>query len=72
MVALVYVAAVVPDEGQSVNDLLKSYPPAPAAAHIKSDAAGFLAISPEGMREDFAQDVAASQAAIMAVTQALT
>jgi pimeloyl-ACP methyl ester carboxylesterase len=67
--ALVYVAAVAPDAGQSVNDLLKDYPPSPAAASIKPDAAGFLSITADGMRNDFAQDLPATESAMMAVTQ---
>jgi len=67
--ALVYVAAFAPDEGQSSNDLGKDGPPPPGSANIRPDSAGFLSLTPEGVARDFAQDLPAAQAAVMAVTQ---
>jgi pimeloyl-ACP methyl ester carboxylesterase len=69
VVGLVYVAAIAPDAGQSVNDLLTGVPPSPAADQIKPDAAGFLTITSEGMRDDFAQDVPAPEAEILTILQ---
>src|SRR5262249_44451616 len=67
--ALVYIAAFVPSEGQSVAELGKGYPTPPGSAHIKPDASGFLSLTPEGVAKDFAQDLPASQTAIMLATQ---
>src|SRR5467141_641805 len=44
---LVYVAAIVPDEGQSANDVLKPYAPGPGLGEAKPDASGFLSRSEE-------------------------
>src|SRR5262249_37024538 len=69
LAALVYVAAVAPDDGQSLADVAKGAPPAHGGASIKPDAAGFLSLTPEGMAKDFAFDVPAAQTKIMAATQ---
>src|SRR3954453_16464643 len=39
---LVYVAALVPDEVQAANDVLKPYVPGPGLGEAKPDASGFL------------------------------
>ena len=67
--ALVYVAAFAPDAGQSSNDLGKGYPKTPGVARIVADAQGWLSLPPQALAEDFAQDVPAAQAAVMAATQ---
>jgi pimeloyl-ACP methyl ester carboxylesterase len=69
VVGLVYVAAIVPDVGQSVNDVLAGVPPAPALTQVKLDASGFLTITAEGMRDDFAQDVPPAEAEVLALVQ---
>ena len=66
---LVYVAALVPDVGQSAGELGKDYPPAPGFAHVVADASGFLKLTPEGMAKHFAQDLPAATTAVMASTQ---
>ena len=67
--ALVYVAALAPDVGESSSDLGKGGPPPPGSANIRPDSAGFLYLTPEGVAKDFAQDVPAAQTTVMAVTQ---
>jgi pimeloyl-ACP methyl ester carboxylesterase len=67
--ALVYVAAFAPDVGQSSNDLGKGYPRTPGAQHIVADAQGWLSLPPQALAEDFAPDVPAARAAVMAATQ---
>jgi pimeloyl-ACP methyl ester carboxylesterase len=67
--ALVYVAAFAPDVGQSSNDLGKGYPKTPGALRIVANAQGWLSLPPQALAEDFAQDVPAAQAAVMAATQ---
>ena len=66
---LVYVAALVPDENQSANDVIKAYSPPPGLAEAKPDAAGFLSLTRKGIDEDFAPDVPAAERAIVYATQ---
>jgi pimeloyl-ACP methyl ester carboxylesterase len=67
--ALVYIAALVPDEGQSSNDVVKPYPSSPGFAEAKPDAAGFLTLSRKGVDEDFVPDLPAAERAIVYATQ---
>ena len=66
---LVYVAAIVPDEGQSAGDVVKPYPPSPGLAEAKRDAAGFLSLSRKGIDEDFVPDLPPAERAIVYATQ---
>jgi pimeloyl-ACP methyl ester carboxylesterase len=66
---LVYVAALVPDEGQSANDVVKPYPPGPGLGEAKPDAAGFLSLSRKGIDEDFVPDLPPAERAIVYATQ---
>src|SRR5882757_645229 len=66
---LVYVAAIVPDEGQSTGDVVKPYPPSPGLAEAKRDAAGFLSLSRKGIDEDFVPDLPPAERAIVYATQ---
>ena len=67
--ALVYVAAFAPDAGQATSELGKDLPPAPGITKLAVDKAGFASLPPAVLKEDFAQDVPAAQAAVMAATQ---
>jgi pimeloyl-ACP methyl ester carboxylesterase len=67
--SLVYVAAFAPDAGQATADLGKDLPPAPGITRLTVDKAGFASLAPAVLKEDFAQDVPAAQAAVMAATQ---
>ncbi|MBV8659365.1 MAG: alpha/beta hydrolase [Burkholderiales bacterium] len=67
--ALVYVAAFAPSVGQSAGEVGKDYPTPPGITKLVPDVGGYLSITPEGMRDDFAQDLPAAQTAVMAVTQ---
>ena len=69
VIALVFVAALAPAAGQSCNDVMKPYPTAPALQKAKADAFGFVSLPAEVVAEDFAQDLPASETAIMAATQ---
>src|SRR3954453_13185641 len=66
---LVYVAAIVPDEGQAANDVLKPYPPPPGFAEAKPDVAGFLSLTRKGIDEDFVPDLPSAERAIVHATQ---
>jgi pimeloyl-ACP methyl ester carboxylesterase len=66
---LVYVSALVPDKGQSANDVLKPYPPAPGLAQAKADAAGYLTLTRQGIDEDFVPDLPPAERAVVYATQ---
>lgn len=67
--ALVYVAAVVPDVGESTAKLATSIPAASNDIHPTPD--GFLILDPARFPADFAADVPASEAKFMANSQVL-
>lgn len=75
--ALVYVAAIAPDEGQSANAILGAYQGSklPEALNPQpytlpdGSTSSELYVKPDKFREAFAGDVSASTAAVMAATQ---
>jgi pimeloyl-ACP methyl ester carboxylesterase len=67
--ALVYVAAVVPDVGESTAKLAMSIPP--ASNDIRPTTDGFLMMDPSKFASDFAADVPAAEANFMARSQVL-
>jgi len=67
--ALVYVAAAVPDVGESLNDLFARFP---SPTHdIKPTPDGYLMLDPQKFHADFAADLPARQAGFMARSQVL-
>jgi pimeloyl-ACP methyl ester carboxylesterase len=72
VVALVYVAAFVPDQGQSVLSLLLGFPtPTPIGSHLVSDGS-FFTIDPTGVEQDFAQCLPAVERDVLTATQGPT
>jgi pimeloyl-ACP methyl ester carboxylesterase len=69
---LVYVAAFAPGEGESINSVTKSYPPAPLGGELRLDAQGFLMATPKGIAEDMAQELPVSEQRILTATQGQT
>ena len=67
--ALVYIAAFVPDKGESVNTLIANPPPDAPVPPILPPQDGFLFLDREKFHASFAGDVSAEQAAFMADTQ---
>jgi pimeloyl-ACP methyl ester carboxylesterase len=67
--ALVYVAAFAPDNGQSINDLLKGFPAPKWTSELQKDSGGFLRLSTDAIIHDFAQDVSVKEARLIAATQ---
>jgi pimeloyl-ACP methyl ester carboxylesterase len=65
---LVYLSAFAPDTGQSVSSLNALVPETPVIAEIRPSA-GFLSITLEGIRADFAQDLPETEQQTLAVTQ---
>lgn len=69
VVALVYVAAVAPDIGESTGDVMKHGPAMPAGQAMKPDDAGFLWLDPARFHDDFAADVSLAETRVLAATQ---
>jgi len=69
VVGLVYIAAIVPDDGQTANDVLKPYPPTPGLGHMAPDAAGYLSLTRQGIEEDFVPDLPAGERFLVFATQ---
>jgi pimeloyl-ACP methyl ester carboxylesterase len=69
VVGLVYIAAFVPKDGESAEDVLKPYPPAPGIAEEKLDGEGFLWISRKGVEEDFVPDLPPEERFLVYATQ---
>jgi len=66
---LVYVCSLVPNDGQSANEVAGAFPPGPGFAEFKQDGYGFLSLSSKGIHEDFAQDLPASTRNVIYTTQ---
>jgi pimeloyl-ACP methyl ester carboxylesterase len=66
---LVYVAAGAPDSGQSFTDWWKAYTPMPGVTEIKPYGEGYVALTRDGVRKHFVQDVPADEADIVFATQ---
>ena len=67
--ALVYVAAFVPDKGESVNTLIEGFPKDGPQPPILPPQDGLLFLDREKFHESFAADVDAESAAFMADSQ---
>jgi pimeloyl-ACP methyl ester carboxylesterase len=66
---LVYISAIAPDDGQSLQDAVKGYPATPGGAEQKPDAAGYLTLTRKGADEDFVPDLPAAERALVFETQ---
>jgi pimeloyl-ACP methyl ester carboxylesterase len=66
---LVYVAALVPEEGQNVNDVNAAMPTTGVEREFQLSSEGFLTLSFKGINESFAQDVPAQERKIIYATQ---
>ena len=68
--ALVYVAGIMPEAGETTASLHARFPAA-GAPNVKEVSGGYLMIDPEHLHEDFAADLPKAQAAFMAQSQVL-
>ncbi|MBV4355851.1 alpha/beta fold hydrolase [Pinibacter aurantiacus] len=66
---LLYVAALVPEEGQNVNDVNAAMAPTGVGPEFKLSPEGFLSLSQKGINEYFAQDVPVQERKIIYATQ---
>jgi len=67
--SLVYVAAFAPALGENSVEQLGAFPTPSGVAHFVHSADGFISLPAHAIASDFAQDVTAEEASIMAVTQ---
>jgi pimeloyl-ACP methyl ester carboxylesterase len=67
--ALVYIAALTPDEGETVAQLFYREEPHPAAPQLKPDAHGFIWMPEEGFSNAFAHNASSDLAATLAAVQ---
>ncbi len=67
--ALVYIAAIVPDEGETVGDVFHRVPPHARAPKLQPDVDGFLWLSVDAYRTAVAPDAPSSETALMVATQ---
>lgn len=67
--ALVYVAALAPDEGETVADVFYRNPPHPRAPELKPDNAGWIWLPNNAFPDAFAQHAAAEEHALLAAVQ---
>jgi pimeloyl-ACP methyl ester carboxylesterase len=66
---LVYVAALAPDEGETVAQVFYREPPHVLAPKLAPDDGGFIWMPPEGFEHAFAQDAAPDVKAVLLATQ---
>jgi pimeloyl-ACP methyl ester carboxylesterase len=67
--ALVYIAAIVPDEGETVGDVFHRVPPHACAPKLQPDDDGFFWLEVDAFRAAVAPDASLSETALMAATQ---
>ncbi|HEX4271894.1 MAG TPA: alpha/beta hydrolase [Rhizomicrobium sp.] len=67
--ALVYVAALAPDEGETVLDVFTRTAPHPLAPKVEPDSHGLIYLPDTAFRTAFAQNGTATEQAVLAATQ---
>lgn len=67
--SLVFIAALAPDEGETVGDVFYRVPPHPQAPHLQPDRHGFIWMPEEGFGSAVAHGASADQLAIMSAVQ---
>ncbi|HEY4288526.1 MAG TPA: alpha/beta hydrolase [Puia sp.] len=66
---LLYVAALVPEDGQNVNDVNAAMPPTAVGPEFRLSSDGFLTLSEKGINECFAQDLPPEERKVIFATQ---
>ena len=67
--ALVYIAALAPDEGETVADVFNRAQPHPKAPKLAPDRNGWIWLPEEAFGEAFAQDASPEEIAVLAAVQ---
>jgi pimeloyl-ACP methyl ester carboxylesterase len=66
---LIYVAALAPDEGETVAEIFYREPPHPQAPQLSPDGNGYIWMPADGFGRAFAQDATHDVSALLAATQ---
>ena len=70
VLSMVYIAALAPEEGESIQSITAQFPPPPVSKHIvASYRSGFIWVDPAAFPQNFMQDVARTEARALAVAQ---
>lgn len=69
VVGLVYISAIVPDDGQSAKEAIAGYPPTPGGPEQQVDSSGYLTITRKGVWQDFVPDIPDAEKALVYATQ---
>ena len=69
---LVYVAAFAPDDGQTIIDISKPFPKPPGMETLSPQADGFLLVTDQGVRDNFAQDLSPAEKELLVAVQPMT
>lgn len=72
VVGLVYLAALIPDVGESASSLLGSVPPTPLLSQLTEDEYGFETVSEQGYVDDFVEGLPKREQLVLAATQTPT
>jgi pimeloyl-ACP methyl ester carboxylesterase len=67
--SLIYVAALTPDQGETVGDVFYRGKPHPKAPQLAPDANGLIWMPEDSFRDAFAQNASSDMIAILAATQ---
>ena len=67
--SLVFIAALAPDQGETVAEMFYREQPHPAAPHLTPDAHGCIWMPEEGFPNAFAQNASSDLAAVLAAVQ---
>jgi pimeloyl-ACP methyl ester carboxylesterase len=69
---LVYLAAFAPDSDQNIIEISKSFPKPPGMDTLAPQADGFLLLTPQGVKDNFAQDLTGTEKDVLVAVQPMT
>ena len=69
---LVYLAAFAPDSGQNILEISKAFPKPPGMDTLAPQADGFVLLTDEGVKANFAQDLSETEKNILVAVQPMT
>jgi pimeloyl-ACP methyl ester carboxylesterase len=69
---LVYVAAFAPDSGENILEISKAFPKPPGMDTLAPQADGFVLLTPQGIKENFAQDLTEGEKNTLVAVQPYT
>lgn len=69
---LVYLAAFAPDSGENIAEITKSFPKPPGMDTLSPRADGFLLLTEQGVKENFAQDLPETEKNVLVAVQPMT